>query len=69
MEKARKNWLDAARALAMLFVIFGHVGNELFANNVSADTVYLPLLKIINPIKVPLFSLYRAICFRIKITM
>lgn len=55
MEKARKNWLDAARALAMLFVIFGHVGNELFANNVSADTVYLPLLKIINPIKVPLF--------------
>lgn len=55
LEKARKNWIDVARALAMLFVIFGHVGNELIANNISADGAYLFILKFINPIKVPLF--------------
>ena len=55
MEKARKNWLDAARALAMLFVIFGHVGNELFANSITADAAYFPVLSVINPVKVPLF--------------
>ena len=27
----RKGWIDIARALAMIFVIFGHVGNETVA--------------------------------------
>ena len=36
----RKGWIDIARALAMIFVIFGHVGNETVAAGVSADAVY-----------------------------
>ena len=42
--RERKLWIDALRALAMLFVIFGHqVGN------------YIPYYVFTSPIKIPLF--------------
>lgn len=51
----RKNWIDFARALAMIFVVYGHVGNELGAAGVASDTVYGWILTVINPLKLPLF--------------
>lgn len=51
----RKTWLDVARGLAMLFVIFGHVSNELGVMGVEKDFFFAPIVAFINPIKVPMF--------------
>lgn len=51
----RKTWLDVARGIAMLFVIFGHVSNELGVMGVENDFFFAPIVAFINPIKVPMF--------------
>ena len=62
----RKGWIDIARALAMIFVIFGHVGNETVAAGVSADAVYGGIATVINPLKLPLFFAISGYLFSAK---
>lgn len=48
-------WLDVARALAMIFVILGHISNELNAAGYASDAFLPLLLKFLNTVKLPLF--------------
>lgn len=65
-ETKRKTWIDAARGFAMLFVIFGHVGNELAANGVEANWLFSLIVQLINPVKVPLFFAVSGYLFSTK---
>lgn len=51
----RLGWVDIARALAMLAVIFGHVGTESVGAGYTQDGAYGLITMIINPVKLPIF--------------
>ena len=51
----RLGWVDIARALAMLAVIFGHVGTESVGAGYTHDGAYGLITMIINPVKLPVF--------------
>ena len=53
-KKVRKAWIDALRAVAILFVVYGH----------RART--LPYLAFVNPIKMPLFFALSGYLFKIR---
>ena len=45
MEKAeqRKDWIDVLRAIAVLFVIYGHMGRGMWLYYVSTSPIKIPL--------------------------
>lgn len=54
-QSIRKGWIDIARAFAIIFVIFVHIGNELSAYGINIDLPFTVTATAINPIKLPLF--------------
>lgn len=62
----RKGWIDIARAFAMIFVIFVHIGNELVANGLQRDTAFNTVTTAMNPIKIPLFFMISGFLFSVK---
>ena len=62
----RLGWVDIARALAMLAVIFGHVGTETMGAGYTQDGAYGLITMVINPVKLPLFFALSGYLFSAK---
>lgn len=63
-DSKRNNRLDALRGMAMLFVIFGHVGNALTDFGVQKDSLFSLICMLVNPVKVPLFFVISGYLFK-----
>lgn len=62
----RKNWIDTARAIAMIFIVWGHIGNYLSTVGIGFDSIYSFVFFVVNPIKVPAFFAVSGYLFSAK---